>query len=377
MLGDRERAHREATALYMARRGEADDGCEVSWNERYTRPHEVSAIQHAYDVLIDDGPEVFASEYQNEPLDERAASMRRTAAWVASKTNNLSRGVVPKEAEHVTAYIDVHMRLLYYVAVAWKGDFTGSVIDYGTYPRQPISYYAQQTAPVPMESQLPDSNEDAWIKHGIKTLTDAILSMRLRREDSAEVRIGMTLIDARWGEKSELVKEFVRRHADSGTRLMAAMGMGIGPAQKTFAEYNPEPGTRTGLAWRIAPPKQGCDRWVSIDTNWWKSLVAGRLALPSGTAGGIDLFGVDPREHALFADHCVSEAPVETTAKGRTRDVWEWLLPHSDNHYWDCLVGCAVGASMLGCRIAEFQDKKQPKRVLSMKELAARAKHGR
>ena len=170
------------------------------------------------------------------------------------------------------------------------------------------------------------------------------------------MRVGMTLIDAKWGEKNQLIKQFCRRHHEFGVRLMPAQGYGIGPAQKAFDEYKPEPGTRTGLAWRIGKPIGG-DRWVTVDVNWWKSCVAAHLALPVNTPGGIELFGVDPRDHALWADHCISEAPVETTAKGRTRDVWEWLMPRSDNHYWDNLVGCAVGASMLGAQFPEVEGK--------------------
>jgi hypothetical protein len=375
ILGDKERAWREATALYVSRRSEADDGCEISWTERYNRPEEVSAIQHAYNVLIDDGPEVFASEYQNEPLDERAATQKLTAAWVASKTNQLARGMVPKACEHITSYIDVHGRLLYYVVAGWSKDFTGSVIDYGTYPRQPVSYFAQQTAPISMESVIPGASDDAWILAGITALTHTLLDFSYMREDAAEMRVGNMLIDSGW--KMELVRQFCRRHPQGGTRLWAAKGYGIGPAQKDFSEYNLEPGTRTGYGWRIAPPKAG-DRWVTIDTNTMKSFVAARLALPLGTPGGIDLFGLDPREHALFADHCVSEAPVEMTAKRgigqmRTKDVWEWLMPHNDNHWWDCLVGCAVGASMLGCAIPG-QERTKRKQRMTAAEMAAMAR---
>ena len=187
-------------------------------------------------------------------------------------------------------------------------------------------------------------------------MTDSLLGQVYRREDGAEMRIGMALVDARWGEKNQLVKQFCRRHTEGGIRLMAAQGYGIGPAQKSFDEYKAEPGTRTGLAWRIGKPIEK-ERWVTIDVNWWKSCVAARLALPLGTPGGIELFGVDPREHALFSDHCVSENAVETTAKGRTRDVWEWPPPRNDNHYWDNLVGCAVGASMLGAQFPEITSK--------------------
>jgi phage terminase large subunit GpA-like protein len=221
--------------------------------------------------------------------------------------------------------------------------------------------------------------EDAWLLAGLTRLTDDLLAANFKREDGAEMHVGRLLIDARWGEKNALVKQFCRRHAQAGTRLLAAQGLGIGPAQKTFDEYRPEPGTRMGHGWRVAPPKEG-DRWVTVDTNLCKSLTASRLALPLGTPGGIELFSVaDLRMHALFADHCVAEAPVETTAKGRTRDVWEWTLPHNDNHWWDCLVGSLVAALMLGCQVPEWGEAKRtglrkPGERKSLAELAGKAK---
>jgi hypothetical protein len=68
-LGDQQRAHREATAFYKRNRAAMDAGCLVAWEHCYDRDVEISAIQHAYNLLIDDGPEVFASECQNEPLE--------------------------------------------------------------------------------------------------------------------------------------------------------------------------------------------------------------------------------------------------------------------------------------------------------------------
>jgi hypothetical protein len=373
--GDRERAHRQATALYLKNRETADEGCEVSWDYRFTEPAEVSAIQHIYNVLIDDGPDVVATEYQNDPIVAEN-KFKLTAEWIASKTNNLARRTIPKDAEFVTAHIDVHLRVLYYVICAWSKAFDGAVVDYGTFPKQPVSYFAQSSSPVSMAQFLAMSendkrNEDAWITAGLKVVTDDILGSEFRREDGAEMKCGMCLVDAKWGEKNKLVKQFCRRHSESGVRIMAAQGYGIGPAQKYFDEYRPEPGTRVGLAWRVGKPVDG-DRWVTVDVNWWKSCVASRLSVPLGTPGGIELFGVDPREHSLFADHCVSEYPEETTAKGRTRDVWYLYPGVTENHMWDDLIGCAVGASMLGAQFPEIDSKPyRPRRRCAQRPTAA------
>ena len=84
----------------------------------------------------------------------------------------------------------------------------------------------------------------------LTALVDALLAKEYLREDGAVLRIGKLLIDARWGEKTELVKAFCRRHAQYGN-VMPAMGHFIGATGKPFSAYRPEPGAQMGLHWRI------------------------------------------------------------------------------------------------------------------------------
>jgi hypothetical protein len=117
--GDQERAHKRATAFYKKNRKKMDAGCEVTWEHCFDPDTELSAIQHAYNLLIDDGEEVFASECQNEPLDEdagtRAAAML-TADADRQKLNGLPRGVVPARGDALVAFIDPKETLLYWTS---------------------------------------------------------------------------------------------------------------------------------------------------------------------------------------------------------------------------------------------------------------------
>lgn len=366
-----------ANEYYRKHRDELDAGADAAWPER-KEADEVSATQHAMNLLFKRGEEAFWSEYQNEPIDETEKwPFRLNADEIAAKCNGLGQGVVPKAANWVTAYVDVHERLLYYVAAAWEPEFGGAVIDYGTYPRQPTSYFAQTTAPVSMADRHPGLTEDAWILRGLGAVTAELLSRQYKREDGAELRIGRLLIDARWGQKTELVKQFCRRHPQGGSIVVPAMGIGIGPTRKTFLEYRPEPGAVIGLHWRLAT-QAGGDRVLSIDTNWWKTFAAERLSMPMGTPGGWELFGRDAKAHALFADHQVAEVPKTIVHKetGRERTIWELRMERPDNHYWDCLCGAAAAASMLGASIPGV-DIRQNRRPApgsrpSLKELARR-----
>ena len=104
-----------------------------------------------------------------------------------------------------------------------------------------------------------------------------------------------------------------------------------------------------GLNWRI-PNVQGkrAVRHVVFDTNYWKSFVHARLAVAMGDRGCLSLFGDNPDLHRLFAEHITAEYRVKTEGRGRTVDEWKLRAAAVDNHWLDCLVGCAVAASIQG-----------------------------
>jgi hypothetical protein len=54
-------------------------------------------------------------------------------------------------------------------------------------------------------------------------------------------------------------------------------------------------------------------------------------------------------DHRMLAEHLTAEYRVKTEGRGRQIDEWKLRTPGRDNHWLDCLVGCAVAASMQGC----------------------------
>jgi hypothetical protein len=348
-------------AFWKKHRKALEEGAEVS--DPHRKAGCISAIQHAMHLLWDRGRQAFSYEYQCEPLEESADVGQLKPAVIAAKPRGLPRGVVPLACPYVAAYLDVHGRLLYWVISAWDAHFGGGPIAYGTYPDQGLRYFAQDSAPVPMEAKHPGMVEDAYLLAALNLTVDRLLAMEFRREDGAAMRIGRLLVDIRWGQKTQLLKQFVRRHPQGGGVLWAAQGIGRRAGQKPLHLYRREPGELRGPGWRVAPA-QGGDRWVTIDANFWKTFAAERLAKPLGTPGGWDLFGSDPAEHGLFADHCCAEysRPVLDIRSGETVNQWEMKPGNPDNHWWDCLVNSAVAGSMLGATIAGMQEAGKPKR---------------
>lgn len=346
---DQMRAHLASTDFYRANQVEMDEGCEVFWPDIPRHETEISAIQHAYNILIDEGVEVFASECQNEPMDEAAeAKSALTPTLIFSKLNNLKRGQAPISALHVTAHIDVQGAALYWLVVAWSASFDGYVLDYGIYPEQGTRNIALRDIKRGLASAHKGTGEEGAIYAGLTALVTTLAGREWVREDNATMKLGKCLIDANWGKSTNTVYQFCQQSPHAAI-LMPSHGMGLGASSKPMMAYHRKPGEQVGTNWRVPLPEgRRSIRYVTFDTNFWKSFVASRIATAMGDRGCISLYGKDPAEHRTLAEHWISEYPISTTAKERTVDEWK-LRPGHDNHWWDNMVGAAVGASMLGC----------------------------
>ncbi|HOF18980.1 MAG TPA: phage terminase large subunit family protein, partial [Phycisphaerae bacterium] len=125
-----------------------------------------------------------------------------------------------------------------------------------------------------------------------------------------------------------------------------------------FLEYTRKKGDRVGHNWRI-PNVRGkrAVRHVIYDTNYWKSFIHSRLAVPMGDPGCLSLFGRSPETHRLFAEHLTAEYKVRTEGRGRVVDEWKAKPSQLDNHWFDGIVGCAVGASIQGVSLPGVETK--------------------
>lgn len=251
-----------------------------------------------------------------------------SATQVASKLNGLERGRLPVDCTHLTMFVDVHGTELYWLVVAWEPDFTGTsyVVDYGC-------QHVRRKGGIDLENGIRDA---------LESLITSKVWQSWKREDGREIRIGCCMIDANWSRVTNLVYEFC---AKPGLRLLTTLlpsrAHYISATDLPFSDHRPQSGEHTGQHWRIEP-----DKGVLYDTNHWKLFVSARLAQPTGDPGSLSLFGKDPNEHRLLAEHLTAEHCVKVDAHGQTFD--EWKLPNTNaNHWLDCLVGCAVGKAVV------------------------------
>ncbi len=343
-----------ATDFYRERREQMDEGAVIAWPERFNHD-ELSAIQHAMNLKLQDEAAFFA-EYQNEPLPADAGEDEDLSAEaIAGKINRIERGVVPLGVDHVTAFIDVQQALLFYVVAGWERDFTGYVLDYGVFPDQQRPYFTLRDARHTLAAATNATGLEGSIYAGLETLTGSLINREWRRDDGAHLRIERCLIDANWGNSTDVIYQFCRQSAHPGI-VMPSHGRFVGASSQPFSEYKRRPGDRVGHNWRI-PNVQGkrAVRHVVFDANYWKSFIYSRLAVPMGDRGCLSLFGDKPDRHRLFAEHLTAEYRIRTEGRGRQVDEWKLRPERSDNHWFDCLVGTAVAASVQGAVLAGTQ----------------------
>jgi len=185
-----------------------------------------------------------------------------------------------------------------------------------------------------------------------------LLARRWQRTDGALLSVERLLIDS--GYLPAVCNAVAIK---LGPAVMLSKGMGLKAGNKPMATYRRRPGERHGCNWYVPNVSRSSEfRHVAFDANFWKTFVHARLATPAGDRGALTLFGRKPEHHRLFAEH-VAEAETYVVTEGHGRTVREWRAKPSkpDNHWFDCLVGCAVAASLQGV-VVPGTDAKQPPR---------------
>jgi phage terminase large subunit GpA-like protein len=261
-----------ATDFYRNHREQMDEGAAIAWPERFNHD-ELSAVQHAMNLKLQDEAAFFA-EYQNEPLPADAGEDEDLSAEaIAGKINRLDRCTVPLGVDHVTGFIDVQQALLFYVVAGWERDFTGYVLDYGVFPDQQRPYFTLRDARHTLAAATKATGLEGSIYAGLEQLTQSLINREWRRDDGAQFRIERCLVDANWGNSTDVIYQFCRQSAHPGV-VMPSHGRFVGASSQPFSEYRRRPGDRVGHNWRI-PNVQGkrAVRHVVFDANYWKSFV--------------------------------------------------------------------------------------------------------
>ena len=247
----------------------------------------------------------FINSWLGEPWREKAATMNSDV--VLKKAWNHERGVVPNEAQIITAGVDVQKDHMWYTVRGWGPKLTSWLIEYG--------------------------RVETW-----EELEEVIINRRYPDEWGRERIVNLAVIDT--GFRTDEVYDFCALFP--GVCLP-----GKGSSKKLNAPYTVstiEKGIHQGLKLYI------------IDTEYFKDFIAGRLNKNPGEPGSWMVFKDCPRE---FAEHITAEHKVgEKDKKGRIVQVWRPIGSHAQNHLLDCSVMDACAAEICGVR---YLRPEQPK----------------
>lgn len=361
-------AARKAMDYYQANRYAMDQGAVVAWEWAYAwdddEPVECSALQHAMNILLLEGEEVFASECQNEPIriDD---TLKLSPKDIIAKGTRVSD--VPQETQHLVAHIDVQQDCLFFCVGGFGLDYTGGVVQFGAFPEQRKPYFNLADLKIKLSDVFPGETIESAIYKGLETLVDTLVNHNWKREDGLRVSLSRILIDSAY--KTSTVELFCRNTRHHNV-VMPARGVYVGARHQRLTDkpWNPKPGEARGDEWEIRKTVDGSSLRVVYDTNHWKSFVWDRFADGIGTAGSWRVAHMDPKRLEMLADQVTAEFPTEVTGNGRKVQEWQLKPTRRDNHGFDNCVGLAVAANMLGCRLPDsgadiIQRKRTVKRI--------------
>ena len=122
---------------------------------------------------------------------------------------------------------------------------------------------------------------------GLEALAKELLGREWQREDGVAMRIGKCLVDANWGNSTDVVYEYCRQ-SDYASVLTPSHGRFVGASSIPFSEYKRKPGEQVGHNWRLPSVQgRGAIRHIVYDTNFWKSFIYARLAVALGDPGAL------------------------------------------------------------------------------------------
>jgi hypothetical protein len=362
-------AYESADKWYIENRERIESGG-IATDPLRLVPPEVSAIQHAYNLICDHGLGAFLSEYQSDPQEEEGPQESGiTAALVGTRLNKFERRFVVSAKCVLTIGIDIAKYWSHWVAVAFDENAAGYVVDYGAHH---------------MKGQSPEDRVKLSLEESI---ADALHTLRVQFEDDPFLAPGgeiisprLVLIDSSSGLHQRAVYQF---HRNVGRAVyVPAKGFARGRGSSPFHPGKESATRKVGERWAKAQQdKEWKDVWLhEFDADYWKRFVHQRFLTPTldddGSRyrrGSLSLWTPPEAmrmQHKDFCRHIEAEIWVEKFEPDKGV-ISGWKPRHKDNHYLDATTMACVGASMCGVRVVGEVRKRE---VKSMSEMQANAR---
>lgn len=329
-----------AQRFYVDNREAMDAGGRVAW-EADKQADEVSALQSLLTVRAID-PEYFRCEIQQEgAVVVNTSGIQLNSADLLQRLSHVERGVIPEGASYTTAFIDSSDQVLWWMVCGWAKDFSGWVVDYGTWPDQGRAVFYKSDLVNTISQQLPGAS---WEEAFVYAHNNLELELTTKFPDT-------DLILKDWSDGGQRPRvESQIMSSPNRSRLRPYKGMAPAPGRKPVHLWgDPTKDRHAGCEWverRTESPVH-----VQANANVWKSHLARRLLTTPGAPSALLLPGSDERANRLLVEHLTAEKPISVVHDGNQGVKWQ-LTPGRDNDWFDCAYANCVAASMLGCTLS-------------------------
>lgn len=331
-----------ATAFYVEHRTEMDEGAEVAWELDKEKGY-VSALQWAMTIKIRQ-PAFFRAELQQEGNPPVGGQLQLSPDSLIKRLSRVQTGIVPTQSTYLTAFVDSSDHVLWWMVCAWRQDFSGWIVDCGTWPDQRSEHFRKEDLPFPLEMKLPGKSWEEAFVHAHNELEQKLFTI-WRTEDEQPRELDLCLKDWSDGDQSKLIESQVFA-SQFRTRIRPSKGFAPKPGTKRLHQWGDDNDRQTGSNWVERRSKSPIH--TQFDANAFKTLAVRRLLTTVGAPSAVLLPGTEEHRHTLLAEHFTAERAIPIKWGESTGIVWD-ELPGRDNDWFDCFVGNCVAASMLGC----------------------------
>lgn len=363
--GDRMRAALEARKYVEDNYELLHKGSEVTWEFAYgwnEDPQiEISPVQHAYNIIIDDGMKDFEFECQCNTeygTYEEGETIHAQPEQIVSKVLPLPRGKVPQDTRELVAHIDVNKDILSYTVLCSPKQFRPHLIDYGTHPKQPARF-SKRAILIPLKSVYQSTTDYREILYlATRDLIEMLANRAYVREDGVNMFVSMIGVDIRYEE------DYIKRALKDSpfrSKVLPTWGLPVGPDDDLLHERRYPEGCRI---YDNCVEKPNADRtmdYLNVDANFFKTEVHKAWNKEVGLKGSLTMFTPEhDNQHKVIADHCNVERPERTPGKkqARTRICWIAKSQQPDNEYFDNITACFALFTRQGITIKPTDEPK-------------------
>jgi hypothetical protein len=225
--------------------------------------------------------------------------------------------------------------LLFYVVAAWEDDFTGYVIDYGTYPDQQRPYFTLRDARLTLADGHQSGGLEGAIYAGPRIADDQCLGREWRRDDGAALRIERCLIDANWGSSTDVVYQFCRQSAHAGDRHAQPRTIRRARRASRSPSTSAGPATASGTTGACPTCMASARSPRDLRHELLEVVRPRRLGVAMGDRGCLSLFGERPKSIACspsISRPSIASRPKDAAAPSTNGSM---RPERGDNHWFD------------------------------------------